>query len=189
MPALAPRHPRTVIIASAIALVLGASLSGCTALGEFVLDRFNEVGQGGEQTEQTEGVYDGGDTSLVDMEVGQCVGDDALFGSESIASLDTVDCDGPHSAELYALWDLPAGDYPGYDEVDTTVIDGCEARFAEYVGAPSADTDLDFYYFSPTLENWDLDREAMCFAIDFDEEPLTGTVKDRGASEPVPSEG
>ena len=185
MPELAPRHPRTVIIASAIALVLGASLSGCTALGEFVLDRFNEVGQG----DEPEAIYDDGDTSLLDIEVGECIDDEALFGDESIASFNLGDCAEPHTAELYATWNLPDGPFPGYNEVDEAVITGCEERFADYVGAPSADTDLDFYYFAPIEEFWSTDREAICFAIDFDQEPLTGTVKDLGASEPVPSEG
>ena len=186
MPELAPRHPLTVIAASAIALIFGLSLSGCTAIGEFVLERIGEVGQ---DDEPTEDVYDNGDTSLLDIEVGQCIDDEALFGEESIASLNLGDCAKPHTAELYSTWNLPDGPFPGYYEVDEAVLAGCEERFADYVGAPSAETDLDFYYFAPIEEFWSTDREAICFAIDYDQQPLTESVKGRGASEPVPSEG
>ncbi|TBN56240.1 hypothetical protein EYE40_01865 [Glaciihabitans arcticus] len=191
MPELAPRHPRRLVAALFVGVLLTVSLTGCTALGELVLDRVEQFTGGGDDTGEydPESAYDEGNTDLNDIEVGECVDDEAIFGDADVASLDVVDCDEPHIAELYALWNLPDEAYPGYYAVNELIEEGCEERFENFVGAPSVDTDLAYYYFYPTEDYWEYDRGAMCFAIDYDQKSIVGSVRDRGASTPEPSEG
>lgn len=82
--------------------------------------------------------------------------------------LDAVACTSPHHAEVYGVFDLPAGAYPGVGPVSERAAQGCTrqqpplgptlARLHVYAGVPTADT-------------WGDSRQVACMLASAD--PLT----------------
>ncbi len=101
--------------------------------------------------------------SATALQVGDCLND--LTNSTDVSSLPGVPCAQPHEGEVFAVFDLPAGDYPGPAAVDDLVNKGCNARLAAY--SPSAPDDPAVGLFSvyPLEQNWIRgDREVVCIA-------------------------
>jgi hypothetical protein len=96
------------------------------------------------------------------VRVGDCTADD-LPGGE-IDLVDLVPCDGPHRLEAYAVFDLPAGPFPGQKDVDRLSEGGCTSRFEDFVGIPWDDSEHDFQFVTPIKEIWEDDRAVICFA-------------------------
>ena len=101
--------------------------------------------------------------SATELQVGDCLND--LTNSTDVSSLPSVDCTQPHQGEVFAVFDLPPGPYPGADGVDDLVSKGCNARLAEYSpGAPSDDA-VGLFSVYPLEQNWERgDREVVCIA-------------------------
>jgi len=101
--------------------------------------------------------------SATELQVGDCLND--LTNSTDVSSLPSVDCAQPHQGEVFAVFDLPPGPYPGADGVDDLVSKGCNARLAEYSpGAPSDDA-VGLFSVYPLEQNWERgDREVVCIA-------------------------
>ncbi len=126
----------------------------------------------------------GGATDVFSLEVGDCF-EDPDTGFADVSEVETVQCSESHDNEIYAIADHPAGDdapYPGQDALESYGLDYCLSEFESYVGAPYADSRLDFSYFYPLSDGWesDDDREFACFLYDLDFEKLTESMKDSG---------
>ncbi|MEZ0578666.1 hypothetical protein [Nocardioides sp. MH1] len=100
--------------------------------------------------------------SDADLERASRVGSDDAVGT--VPAVQVVRCDRPHTAEVYARFDIPeSGDYPG-----STVIGqagaGCDDALAEYAGA-SGD-DLTIWLLPPTLAAWERGQgHGLCVAV------------------------
>lgn len=117
--------------------------------------------------------------NVFDLEVGQCFQNPDDFAE--VSNVNTVDCDEPHHNEVYHLFDLVDGDYPGAAEAESAAIDGCIAAFDSYVGAALADSQLDVRYLYPSEETWgDGDREVVCSLYDLQGDQLTGSMRGSG---------
>jgi serine/threonine protein kinase len=115
--------------------------------------------------------------SATELQVGDCLND--LTDSTDVSSLPSVDCAQPHQGEVFAVFDLPPGPYPGAAGVDDLVSKGCNARLAEY--SPGAPTDDAVGLFSvyPLEQNWERgDREVVCIAK-ATSGTATGSIKGR----------
>lgn len=127
-----------------------------------------------------------GDTSVYDLTVGDCFDDPTMLSDElvEVESVDSVDCDEPHGAEVYAVVELPQGDgapFPGDTEVAEAADELCLAEFDGYVGAAYEDSALYYNYYLPIEESWaEGDRMVTCLLLDFDGAPLTGSMEDSG---------
>ncbi len=66
--------------------------------------------------------------------VGQCMRTPGVFSAPEAAA-----CDGPHDAEVIAVFSVPAP-RPDESAMLDTVIPACEGAFAEYVGVSVADS-------------------------------------------------
>jgi hypothetical protein len=127
-----------------------------------------------------------GDTSVYDLTVGDCFDDPTMLSDElvEVESVDSVDCDEPHGAEVYAVVELPQGDgapFPGDTEVAKAADELCLAEFDGYVGAAYEDSALYYNYYLPIEESWaEGDRMVTCLLLDFDGAPLTGSMEDSG---------
>jgi Domain of unknown function (DUF4190)/Septum formation len=122
-------------------------------------------------------ITSGGSVSAGALKVGDCVNN--LRDSTSLLSLPAVPCSQPHEGEVFAVFDLPAGPYPGLDAVNEKVTDECTARLAAY--SPSAGVDGRFGLFSvyPQRQNWNAgDREVSCLAQGLDG-TTTGSIRGR----------
>ena len=115
--------------------------------------------------------------SATELQVGDCLND--LTNSTDVSSLPSVDCAQPHQGEVFAVFDLPPGPYPGADGVDDLVSKGCNARLAEYSpGAPSDDA-VGLFSVYPLEQNWERgDREVVCIAK-ATSGTTTGSIKGR----------
>jgi hypothetical protein len=117
-------------------------------------------------------VADAGTTS--GLSVGDCV---LEMGSGS-DPFRTVPCAQPHAAEVYAVFELPDGPFPGEDAVFDTVHRECLARFTDYVGVSYDASRLGMTSIDPADKaSWYQDyREAVCMIIG-EGGSLTGSVK------------
>ena len=115
--------------------------------------------------------------SATELQVGDCLND--LTNSTDVSSLPSVHCAQPHQGEVFAVFDLPPGPYPGADGVDDLVSKGCNARLAEYSpGAPSDDA-VGLFSVYPLEQNWERgDREVVCIAK-ATSGTTTGSIKGR----------
>ena len=104
----------------------------------------------------------GDDTSVFQLEIGQCISSET--GGEEVASVPIVDCGQPHEAEIYALPNLPDGEFPGDEAMTETAQDECAGQaFTDYVGVPFEDSEFEISFLQPSAETWaDGDREIAC---------------------------
>ncbi|MET8147322.1 DUF4190 domain-containing protein [Actinoplanes sp. NPDC049668] len=81
------------------------------------------------------------------------------------ADLDEVlPCTEPHAGEVYTVFTLPDGPYPGDAEVEAEVEKRCVRSFEPYVEAASEDMEL--RYLGPSRLSWPLSRTVTCIAAD-----------------------
>jgi hypothetical protein len=107
---------------------------------------------------------DGGD--VFSLEVGDCF--DEPEDAEQVSQVPVVDCAEPHGNEVFAVFDLPDGDYPGTEAVQTAASDGCLGdRFESYVGTAYPESEIFASALWPTEGSWGAgDREVVCFLFE-----------------------
>jgi hypothetical protein len=123
-----------------------------------------------------------------DLEVGDCYqGTVAKEGETIVAiSVQKVDCAEAHTAEVIAAFDFEGGlaeqaTYPGDEIVAAEAEQGCLERFAEYVGVPYEESQLDIQYYYPLERNWLAgDRAVSCSVLDPQGANLEGSVRGTG---------
>jgi hypothetical protein len=115
------------------------------------------------------------------MQVGDCVDDWALGGTE-VAGVPGIPCADPHDNEVFALFDLADGPWPGDEQVELAAQQGCYDRFQGAIGATYEDSILDYLPIYPSEDSWRRmkDREVICIAYHMEYEKLTGTVLNSG---------
>ncbi len=105
-------------------------------------------------------------TSVLDLEVGQCIS--SSVDGEQVSSLPVVECSEPHSGEIYALPQLPDGEFPGDEGVSASAQALCaDPEFQNFVGVPVTETTLSVEFLLPSSDTWaDGDREIVCIVRD-----------------------
>ena len=119
-----------------------------------------------------------------DVSVGDCVspvGDDLM-----VASVEVVECDEPHQAEVYDQFSVPDGEladdpatpgYPGGAELTWYAQDECQRRFDDAMGETYWNSPYDIRVVSPSFSTWDLgDRTITCLVIGSSGTDLVGSV-------------
>ncbi|WP_183096070.1 septum formation family protein [Nocardioides stalactiti] len=101
---------------------------------------------------------------------GDCVDDPAsvnLEGDEVTvrATVTLLPCKEPHDLEVFKVFQLPEGDFPGQKAIDRATA-RCFPAFTEFVGVGYAQSELEIYFYFPTKRSWDLigDRAISCLA-------------------------
>jgi hypothetical protein len=119
--------------------------------------------------------------NVFSLEPGTCFDDvDAFYDedSEGVSDVPTVDCAEPHDNEVFAVYDMPDGDYPGDDLIKTGAEEGCIDRFEDYVGIGYAESRFVSTFLIPTADSWaDGDREVVCFLYDIDLAKIEGSAE------------
>ncbi|MDQ0648919.1 hypothetical protein QFZ53_003115 [Microbacterium natoriense] len=114
-------------------------------------------------------------TAFADLEVGDCI---PLidYGDDMIYELPVVPCDTPHTDEVFFIFDVEDGEFPGDESLEETAWSGCLAEFERYVGLDYDDSELDFYTYQPTKSSWSRwdDRTVQCILYSIDD--VTGTL-------------
>lgn len=105
-----------------------------------------------------------------EVRVGDCYLDDSDVEDAELSEVfrvAAVPCDEPHDNEVYAIFDLPDGEFPGQDELIRLADEGCHESFAEFAGVGLYETRLDLTYLFPTEQSWARgDREVACAVFD-----------------------
>jgi hypothetical protein len=117
-----------------------------------------------------------GDVSATELRVGDC-----LNGLEngSFTSLPAVPCASAHEGEVFAVFDLPAGPYPGESEVDSQAQDQCNLRIDVYSPSAVSDSNVGLFVVTPNAGTWPTgDREVVCIAS-AESGTTTGSIRDR----------
>ncbi|AGL15461.1 DUF4190 domain-containing protein [Actinoplanes sp. N902-109] len=112
-----------------------------------------------------------GDISVTRLDPGDCI--NGLQESNSVKDLPKVPCTGKHEGEVFAVFDLPSGSWPGTDAVAKQAEDGCSKRFDAYTD--SKDEKIQLFYLHPLQESWSVDRGVTCVATK--EGGLTSSLK------------
>lgn len=149
-------------------LVLSLGLSACSSEPEATRDEAGDVATAGEI-----------DAFAIDLS--DCLVEPPATGdqAEEVADVSAVPCAEPHDGEVYALFDLPDGDFPGDEAVTTAADERCVEEFDTFVGKAYEDSALDFFTFTPTKDSWELrdDREVVCVIGDPEGGQTTGSLK------------
>jgi hypothetical protein len=127
-----------------------------------------------------------GDESVFNAEVGECFEE---FEEGTSEDAPEVDCDEPHVVEVFHLFDVDDGDFPGQDELTTEAQDVCQGEpFEDYVGVPYDETSIGVAYLTPTEDSWEADdREVVCL-VGLGGEPVEGSLEGEGPNYPPGSD-
>lgn len=122
-------------------------------------------------------ITDEGDLSAFSLEVGDCLND---LTDGVVLDVPAVPCADPHEGEVFALYDLDEGLYPGEEAIATDAETQCPERLASYAPAAAEDDNITFFYLYPTAESWATgDREIACVAT-FLDGPRPGRLQEAG---------
>lgn len=115
------------------------------------------------------------------LSVGDCF-DDTEVGVNEVTEVPGLPCSEPHDNEVYALFDLPPGTFPGDEQVDASASLGCYERFEGAIGRSYEESEIDFIAMYPTEDSWTRidDREVVCIAFHMRYEKLSGSVLESG---------
>ncbi len=92
-----------------------------------------------------------------------------------------LDCDKPHSFEVFALVDIPDTTFPGDAALTTLAKRQCLKSWTAYVGQPYETSELEYSYEAPSRTNWGLTYKhtlACLVRARADGGKLTGTARD-----------
>jgi len=166
--------PLARALAAGTIVIAGLLLSGCSLLGQ-VSDIAG--GNGGDNTDT------GTTDDVFKLVPGDCFNDES--DSETVSTVDIVDCTVPHTWEAFASIQMTEDSYPGEEATQQEADDACNDPFTEYVGLSYDESKYDYSFYYPTQETWDdpvrQDREILCLATSDDQSQITGSVK--GANE------
>ena len=91
------------------------------------------------------------------------------------------DCSTPHDYEVYFTAPLPGTRWQGEEDIDSTADDICYDTFDDYVGTSYDSSSYDYTFFAPSRGEWSKGRhEIVCVVVAYDDDYLTGSVKDSG---------
>ena len=75
------------------------------------------------------------------------------------------ECTAAHNGEVMTADNMPDGDYPGLDQVKSTVLTDCRNELRAYSGSDTSS--LHVVYLYPTSDSWAAgDRRFVCVAVD-----------------------
>lgn len=155
------------VLALAVSLVLGVASSALRDDGSADAE--------GQDPSSIEGAEM---TPFAELEVGDCLPLVDYGDEDEIYELPVVPCEQPHTDEVYLIFDLADGEFPGDDALARSAWDGCLAEFETFVGTSYEASELDFYTYQPTESSWIRadDRTVQCILFSY--EDVTGTLED-----------
>jgi len=163
-------HRRRALLAVGV-LSLTLVASGCGAiLGE-------AFGPADAQRDEPGGeITAASDADVFSLQVGDCFSAADTATSE-VSEVPVVPCDEPHDAEIYAETTLPAGDFPGDDEVLRLADEYCLAAYEAFVGVAADESEHVAWPFTPTQDGWEVqgDRVVQC-VVDTMGTEITGSL-------------
>jgi len=152
--------------------ITGLVLSGCWVLLIIVGVTAAILSDSNSSTGSTTGSGNG-TVAVTTLKPGDCI--NGTQGAGTIEDLPVVKCGLPHEGEVFAVFDLPAGPWPGDSAVQKDAEKRCQAEFKRY--APNAADTVKVLYLHPLQQSWTRDRGVTCVATD-ERGTSTGSVRD-----------
>ncbi|MFK0255509.1 septum formation family protein [Streptomyces sp. NPDC090445] len=122
-------------------------------------------------------------TDVEELRVGDCftTEDDLTKDGESAGSVRIVSCDKAHEGEVYAVFNLPDGPYPGKEKVARMAEEKCSGKaLAGYAGDTAKLAGRTVFSYDPSDATWARgDREVICF-VGVTTGTTTGSVRASG---------
>lgn len=92
------------------------------------------------------------------LRVGDCVSE---INEGEVANIKVVPCNQANGGKVFAVFELPAGDWPGLTAVQNAAEKGCTDRWKASKQKASAESSI--FYLHPTEDGWSLgDRGTTC---------------------------
>lgn len=111
--------------------------------------------------------------TATDVKMGDCLKE--IPSSTRVMTVNTIGCDQPHAGEVFAVLQMPGGDFPGQSAIED-YQNKCEPALASYAPGAITDGSVQLYVLYPTAETWKQgDRAVTCIATL--DPPRTGTLK------------
>jgi hypothetical protein len=111
--------------------------------------------------------------TATDVQVGDCLSE--IPQDTRVMLVKTVSCEETHAGEVFAVLQMPDGDFPGQPAIDA-YTDKCSPELATYSPAAMEDDTVQLYVLYPTEETWaDGDRAVTCIATL--DPPRTGSIR------------
>jgi hypothetical protein len=145
--------------------IAGLTLAGCWVLVIVVAVTAATVRDSGNDSSGT--------VAVTEAKPGDCV--ENLESFASITDLPIVSCADPHEGEVYAVFDLPDGPWPGETAIEQQVDERCQAELKTY--APTSADTVEMYTLRPQQRFWSRDHGVTCVATD-ERGATTGSVRD-----------
>lgn len=115
-----------------------------------------------------------GSVNATDVAVGDCLAE--VPDSSLVSSVKVVDCADPHKGEVYTVFTMPDGDFPGQAAI-VEYQNQCEPALAAYAPAVMTDPQTGLFVLYPTEQSWGTgDRTVTCIATS--NTPRTGSLRD-----------
>jgi Domain of unknown function (DUF4190)/Septum formation len=156
--------------------IAGISLSGVWLVAIVALVVVAVAVGGTDDKDPTASLADGDDVKVQQLAPGQCL--NGLQESSAIRDLPVVPCTQPHEGEVFAVFNLPDGDFPGDQQVAKLAEDGCVDRVETHAKKAADDPNLEIYFLHPTQTSWRLgDQGVTCVAMSSTGK-VTGSIQD-----------
>lgn len=115
------------------------------------------------------------DVDVLDVKLGDCLftptGDDG-----NVSSLSVVPCDVPHEDEVYHVFTMEDGAFPGAD-MDNVLWSVCTAEFERFVDIDWSESELEWWPLVPTAQSWAVgDRDVLCLVYELSGDLITGSL-------------
>jgi len=137
------------------------------------------------ERDETGNIVSEGTIDAMEVKTGDCFNEKSeIFDDEAteVQAVTGIPCTESHDFEVYAVFDVSSGIYPGEDSMNESAQVGCVERFESFVGAPYDSSILAISFMYPTSETWTRmdDREIVCSLFNTNMEKLEGTMKGTG---------
>jgi hypothetical protein len=114
-----------------------------------------------------------GTVTATDVEMGDCLSE--IPSDTRVLTVQTVGCEESHAGEVFAVLQMPGGEFPGQPTIDA-YADKCSPELASYSPSAMTDDSIQLYVLYPTAETWDQgDRAVTCVATL--DPPRSGSIK------------
>jgi hypothetical protein len=121
-----------------------------------------------------------GEISVFDLREGDCF-DDPEDAATQVETVWAMPCTEPHDNEIYLVFDLPDGAYPGVTAIDQASDERCFNAFESFVGVDYFESELEYFPVTPTPQSWGTgDRTVYCALYALDLSKLTGSMRGSG---------
>ena len=109
-----------------------------------------------------------------EVNAGDCL--KKLPASGLVLTVDTAPCDEPHKGEIFAVMNMPDGDFPGQSAIEE-YQNKCAPELLKYSPEAASDPKVGLFVLYPSEDSWgEGDRTVTCIATS--DTPRTGTLKD-----------